>query len=270
MKTLLVPVSFSKTSINAATYAADMALTLNARLHLLFVMTMPLSVGEAPLSESFLKEMESSYLEEMEDLKTKLARQTQEKIEISTTLDWGNVEEKIESACKEIRPFLVIMGISPRTVQHVLIGSRTLQAIGRLRYPILAIPDDSRFREIRKIGLACDLSHIESIPVNFFRELSEVFKASLEIIYITKDNRSWGLVKEQTALLLNRKLNGIAASLHLIRESSVEEGISKFQENHPVDLLLLLPKWHDFFEFHSSHTRKMAVRSRIPILSLHA
>jgi nucleotide-binding universal stress UspA family protein len=41
--------------------------------------------------------------------------------------------------------------------------------------------------------------------------------------------------------------------------------------NHPIDMLIMLPKKHSFFAslFHKSQSKEMAYHSHIPLLALH-
>ena len=48
MKTIIVATDFSSTALNAANYAADMALAINADLLLLYVYQLPVSYSEVP------------------------------------------------------------------------------------------------------------------------------------------------------------------------------------------------------------------------------
>jgi nucleotide-binding universal stress UspA family protein len=269
MKTILVPVSFSRNSINAASYAVSLAADIGAKLDLLYVMRMPLSVGEAPLSETFLEEMEKSYREEMENLKQKLTRQTNGSVDISAIMEWGIVEQKIENYCLHHNPFLVVMGISSSTLRLSLLGSNTLFAIGRLLQPLLVIPEEASYHAIRRIGLACDLSHLDSIPVEYFRTLQGLFHARLDIIHINRTKDQDSTLQEEALRLLRAKLNGLPSVFYLIDGANVEEGIIRYLKDHPLDMLLLLPQRHQFFEFHSSHAKKIAARSNVPILSIH-
>ena len=48
MKTIIAPTDFSPISLNAVNYAADMAVSINADLSLLYVCLLPITYGEAP------------------------------------------------------------------------------------------------------------------------------------------------------------------------------------------------------------------------------
>jgi len=269
MKPLLVPTNFSSGSVNAANYAADMALALNTDLYLLHVLQLPVSASEVPLTEDVYEDMQQQGEEGLNSLKADLEKRTGGKINISTILETGSVEHHLEEFCNRRNPFAVIMGIGKNGAERFMFGSNALFAIQHLRYPLLVIPDEVSFHAIKKIVLACDLTDSnESLPIGYLKELQLVFHASFDVLNINtkkindiKSNHEFASLKDM--------LRDLYPTYYFNIANSVEEGINKFLDENDADLLLLIPKRHGIFEFHRSHTKKMALKSPVPVMSIH-
>lgn len=269
MKTLLVPTNFSASSINAARYAVDMALAINAGLHLLHVTELPAGNAEIPLTEEIYNEMKETSEEGLEKLKADLEKQAKGKINIFTSLEIGSIEHQLEECCKKQKPFAVIMGMKKDSSERFLFGSNALFAAKHLHYPLLVIPDGTVFHSINKIVLACDLTNPnENIPVEYLKELRNIFHAVLNVI--TVNTKKIELLESSTEFAsLSNLLRELYPNYYFNIANSVEDGINKFLAENSADLLLLMPKQHSFFEFHKSHTKKMLLNANIPVMAIH-
>jgi nucleotide-binding universal stress UspA family protein len=269
MKSLIVPTNFSASSVNAAKYAAGMALMINADLYLVHVLQLPVSNAEVPLTEDIFDEMQQSGEQELQNLKLELQEQTQGKINITALLEVGSVEHQLEEFCKRKQPFAVVMGIRKNATERFLFGSNALFAIRHLQYPLLIIPEGTSFHSIQKIVLACDLTDCErTIPVEYLKELQHVFHASLDVLNVNA--KKIGQLKSSTEFAsLKELLRDLYPTYYFTIGNTVEEGIDKFLEENNADLLLLLPKRHGIFEFHKSHSKKMALNAALPIMTIH-
>ncbi len=269
MKPLIVPTNFSASSVNAAKYAAGMALMMNADLHLIHVMQLPVSNAEVPLTEAIFNEMQQSGEDELENLRQELKKITEGAINIFTKLDVGSIENQLEEFCKRKDPFAVVMGLKKNATDRFLFGSNALFAIKHLPYPLLIIPDGTVFHSIKKIVLACDLTDCDkTIPVGYLKELQNVFHASFDVLNVNTKQISQ-LKSGNEFASLKDLLHDLYPTYHFNIGNTVEEGVNNFLEENNADLLLLLPKRHGMFEFHKSHTKKMALNAELPVMTIH-
>lgn len=269
MKPLIVPTDFSASSLNAAKYAAGMALMMNADLYLIHVLQLPVSNAEVPLTEDIFDEMQQFGEQELQNLKLELQKQTEGRINITTRLEMGSVQHQLEEICNRKNPFAVVMGIKDSPTKRLLFGSNALFAMKHLHYPLLIIPEGTTFHSIQKIVLACDLTDCnKTIPVDYLKELQHVFNASLDVLNV--NTKKIEQLKSSTEFApLKDLLHDLYPTYHFNIGNTVEEGINKFLEESNADLLLLLPKKHGMFEFHKSHTKKMALNAGLPIMTIH-
>ena len=69
MKKIIVPTDFSPAALNAVNYAADMALAINARVHLLHIYQIPISVSETPLVFVSVEELKDNAEKKLAQMK---------------------------------------------------------------------------------------------------------------------------------------------------------------------------------------------------------
>jgi hypothetical protein len=101
-------------------------------------------------------------------------------------------------------------------------------------------------------------------------DLSEKFNSQIYILNVQKSDYSMS-----TAEAIGKMKTGVAFSnlnhqFHTINESNVEEGINKFIEKNPTDILAMVAHRHNLFErmFGKVHTKEMSYQTKIPLLVL--
>lgn len=272
MRSIVVPVNFTDNAANAARYAADIALTIGADLHLIYVFQIPASVSQVPLPDAVFDAMRDDGNDLLNNLKADLIERTAGRLTITTELGIGNTEAKIESYCKQLKPFLVVMGASGHTLENVITGSATVRAIRHLPYPVLVIPVNARFRAISRIAVACDKEDIDSgIPDNitFLKELSDLLKARLIVVHVLTNAQESAAEAVEEYNVWKKDVAGLQPEIHFVRRPHVEEGINDYLGSHEADWLMVFPKTHSVLEFHKSSTKRIVETCAVPVMSLH-
>lgn len=257
MRSIVVPVNFAPNAVNAARYAADIALATGADLHLIYVFQIPASVAVVPLPDSVFETMRDSGYELLNNLQTELTKRTAGKVRVTTNLEIGATEARIESYCKEEKPFLVVMGASAHT---------------NLPYPVLVIPVDAKFHSISKIVVACDKEDIDSgMPDNmaFLKELSGLLKARLEVVHVLTNGEESAAEAIEEYNVWKKDVEAFNPEIHFVRRPKVEDGINDYLAGHEADWLMVFPKRHSVLEFHLSQTKMIVRACAVPIISLH-
>jgi nucleotide-binding universal stress UspA family protein len=272
MRSIVVPVSFSANSANAARYAADMAVVIGADIHLIYVFQIPVSVSVVPMPESVFKELRDSGVEMLAGLQTELAIRTSGKVAITTAMETGVVEKKIETYCKDKKPLLVVMGATGELLQNDLSGSTVVRETRRLPYPILVVPQAAKFHAVAKIVVACDKEDIDSgMPgtLPFLKELSELLGARLEVLHVLTDGEESAAEAIEEYNVWKKEVTAFNPEIHFIRRPKVEEGISDYLEGHGADWVMVFPKSHPVLEFHRSRSKQVIRHCVAPVMSVH-
>ena len=274
MKPIVAPTDFSAVSLNAVNYAADMASMLGVNLNLLHVIEVPVPVIEMPVPGVDLTELEQDAASTFDRLKEKLLARTGGRITIHSAIKLGNVLTQIISYCTSVKPRAVIMGAEKTSaLERALFGGRTVESLKQLEWPLIIVPPNAVFRNIRKIGFACDFREVvDSVRVKEIRELVGQFKSELHIIHIHEgggDSYSAEMIEESG--FLQEMLGDLNPKYHFINEPEIEKGITDFAETNNLDLLIIIPKWHSLLSkiFQHRHSRKLVLHTHVPVMAIH-
>jgi nucleotide-binding universal stress UspA family protein len=270
MKTILAATDFSNVSVNAVNYAADLSVAVNARLVLFHVFHIPLTMSDVAMPEPVFEEMTDDINQNLEKLNKALMQRTKGKIPIAIDVEFGTAEYRLSEYCKNENPFAVVMGLESSTsLERFFMGSKTSFAISSLTCPVLIVPDHAAFAPIEKVGLACDLRNVKSLPFEKIIEWLTIFKPGLEIIHVSKTEQIKPGETNELISLYN-KLNKFRPAFHYVAGENIQEKIDQITKVHRLDLLIVVPKKHGIDEiFNRKHARRIAAAQHIPVLSVH-
>ncbi|PWU01885.1 MAG: hypothetical protein C5B52_06360 [Bacteroidetes bacterium] len=274
MKILVVPTDFSPVSINAMNYAVNMADAIGANIMLVHIFQIPVSFNtDIYIPTISPDELQKINDERIQELKQKIEQTGSGKIKVYAEAKMGEIVDELNAICKSINPFAIVMGTKGQSaVERLFLGSATLSAIRHLHAPIIVVPPGAEFKQIKKIGLACDFKQVvDTTPVSEIKELVQLFNAELEVLNVDYKKKNSDSEKSEQSLLLDTLLEGTNPKYYFINNAVVEDGINEFAESNAIDLLMVIPKKHRLLDglFQKSHTSQLAFHSHIPIISIH-
>lgn len=270
MKTVILATDFSPSALNAANYAADLATSLEGELLLMHTNHLFESHAEMP-SPATQSELERDANAGIQELKNNLKRKYGN-LNIKTKVGSGPLIKELKHLTEEIKPYCVVMGSQGASVaDYRIFGSQTVQVMKQASWPVIAVPNGTRFKTFKKIGIACDLKNgIDHIPADYIKNLVHDFNASLHILNSTDEpDKQSEIIQEASALM--DLLSPVNHEFHFINNSDNDKGIIDFTEENNVDLLIVLPKKHTLFDklTHKSHTQQIALQLQVPVMALH-
>jgi nucleotide-binding universal stress UspA family protein len=276
MKTIIVPTDFSPVAMNALNYALDMAKSIEANIILLNTYQAPVAYSDAPVSPVTtisLDDIRRSSEERLADLQQDVARITGGTRKVYIEAKLGNTVDVLEEMCSSVRPFAVVMGSHGSTgVERLIMGSTTLSVIRHLRYPVIVVPSGTTYKEIRKVGLACDFKDVmETIPAEYIRNIVNEFNAELHVLNINPDGENYDEDTPLESAWLDSLLVDIKPNYYFLKRDDIVEGINEFSEKHNLDVVIVIPKKHNLLEkiFHKSRSKELVKNAHIPIVSIH-
>jgi len=274
MKKLLVPTDFSDTSKNAATFAAKMAADVqNAKIILIHVSDKITGGSDgSPLTEDD-DDRRVILTQALSQLKDELLAVAQVPIEF--VMEKGT--SLVETLTRYVRHQaidMVIMGITGATrLEQIFMGSNTLEMAKESACPVLIVPPDATYRKIKNVVLASDFKEVDTtIPVAPLKATLDLFKPSLHIVNVDSEHYV-ELTDEYKAerAKLETMLKNYAPEFYFIRQYDFFDAISQFVEDRNIDLIVIVPKDRSFLSglFKTSHTKKLAYHSHVPIVAIH-
>ncbi|MEZ5046758.1 MAG: universal stress protein [Chitinophagaceae bacterium] len=274
MNSILLPTDFSNMADNALDYAISFAKDYTFDIHLLHTIMLG-TIGVAANSIYVEDSTEHLELKAQEKMNEKIAALQSKYPEINfhSSIKFGTVFNSLEELCNEVKPILVIMGISgDGSTIDKMIGSNAIHAMKFLNCPVLIIPKKGQYHTIQKIGLACDLKNVlNAIPIAPLKAFSKLFNANVEVLHIDYHNKNF---TSQTPVELKNAEElfiDIPHTFHFIEDKDTQHAIDQFIDSEQIDMMITIPKKYSFFEqlFHKSASKEMAYHTHIPLLALH-
>ncbi len=260
MTTVIVPVDFSETSLNAAKYAGGF---LKGHYGATLILYNSYAKGEDA----------DAITQQLNDLKQDLYENYHLNIDVLAHEE-SDFVVGLEKAARHRRADLVIMGITGKSaLKQVLFGSNTLKMAETKACPVLIVPEQAIFSGMENVLLTSDfkdtLNTTPSVPI---KEVLSVFNPKLHVINVDKDHYiSLSEKYEKEKGDLQKLFAEFNPEFYFMRLFDVSDALDLFVKDWNIDLIISVKKNYTFLDriFKTSHTKKMSFHSNIPILVMH-
>jgi len=274
MKKFLVPTDFSDTAKNAARYAVEMAALDPDALIILYNVYDRIAPGS---DGSLLTETDDDRKRILSDALAQLEIELHEisSVKIQYIAEEGNsLIENIERYVRHNGIDIVIMGITGATrLEQIFFGSNALNMAREAVCPVIIVPPNARFSKIKNVLFASDFKNVKTTtPVAHIQLVLDIFKPNLHIVNVDsehyvelteeyKSERAW----------LEKRFADYHPQFYFIRMFDFLDAINSFTADHQIDLILTVPRKHSFLKglYKTSHTKKLAYHSHIPVVAIH-
>jgi nucleotide-binding universal stress UspA family protein len=260
MKTVIVPVDFSETSLHAAIYAVQL-LAEHVGVTMILYHTYHKDSEKASAEES-LKEIRKKMLEHQFAI-----------IELLNEKE----EDFVSSLERKVRQYngdLVIMGITGRSaLGKVFVGSNTLKFAEKKVCPVLIVPEHAAYRQLKNVMLASDFKDTaHTTPAGTIKGFLRNFAPKLHIVNVDPNHyislsESYEKEKQQ----LDEMFSDLNPEFYFMRLYDIDDAISLFAEEKEIDLIISIQRNHSFRDklFKRSRTKSLSYHSNVPILVVH-
>lgn len=260
MHRIIIPIDFSETSLNAARYAAKMLAGKEDAVAVLY--------------NNY--ESEDDYdvvIGYQESLKKEFKKYGVINVEYENEMG-GDLIENIARLAHSIRATMIVMGITGKSeVRQAMFGSNTLKLVDRNLLPVMIIPPDAVYKGINNVALASDFKDVEStVPAELITGALQLFNPMLHIVNVSKEHyvsltEEIELSKESFKIMFSN----FKTEFYFITRNDFYEALDSFIKDYNIDVLLTIPKHQSnaISLFKSTHTKRLAYHSKIPILAAH-
>lgn len=267
MNTIIIPTDFSSVAENAMHYGANLARHINARILLVHIYQIPVTMTDMPVAMISAEELKANSDEMLQKAKEEL-QANYPGLDVTIENRLGDVNDELNNFINEVNPFAFVTGTDDVSgFERVLFGNTTLSLMRHTSTPVIAVPSGYKYFAATKITLASDLQFSDKFPAGKIIELVQQLGAQLHVVHISgKDEDN----AEQLANNLLQKLQPLQPTYTTIYNDNVNEGLFQYLETTPTDLLMLLPHEHNFIErlFFKLHTEDIAVKSPVPVITI--
>lgn len=242
IKNILVPTDFSKCAMNAAKVAATIAKKLNAKLHFIHVIEVPVvtyDVGmvnfESLPQAMFMKDIANKNMTQLlgEDFLSGLA--------VSWSLEYDAIYKRINQRVEKEKIDLIVMGSHGASgINELILGSNAEKVTRYATCPVLTIKKEHDNFDIKNIVLASNFYRESKIVFKGFKEFMNLFNAKLHLVkVITPSNfestpRSKKVMSDfvEAHHLENHTLN-------IYNYENEEDGIMTFSDEINADMIVI-------------------------------
>ena len=270
MKTFLVPVDFSATSVNAAEYAVALSKEIPGVEIILYNVYNHISFPSLTEKEDGSRKTVTE--RELKRLKRKLGGSDAQNISYES--EEGSFIESLDKYVLSNHVDMVIMGITGSSrIKQVFMGTNTLNVIRHINTPVMIIPPKAEFNGIKNVLFTSDFKDVSrSTPFESLRKILDVFKPNLNVLNVDSEHYielTDEFKIERTAM--EEKLNTYNPEFAFLRAYDFLDGINSFVEAKEIDAIITVPRKHGFLSqlFKTSHTKKLAYHSHVPIIAIH-
>lgn len=274
MEAILLPTDFSATANNAAMYALHLAKQMGIERMVLYhsyeipVTIDPIAPGVQMLDIDTLKETSEKSLADFAFHLKPFA----DNITLETVNEYGSLSEGLDEVCQKAGAGLVVMGISGASkLEEKLLGSMSVSVGKHSRTPVIIVPHDATFTEVRSVMLASDFNMAdETLPVKRIQSFVERVHAKLFVFHLEEKEplaTPSAIMGEDFAV--HSALAPLSPSYHFAHNDNFIEAVNDFVAENHIDLVMSVPKEHGFFArlfSGESHTKMLAFHSRVPVM----
>jgi nucleotide-binding universal stress UspA family protein len=274
MKKFLVPTDFSETSKNAAKYAAQMADKIPGAKVILINVSDKFTAGSdgSPLTETKKdrRTILGQALAHMGDELRSVAN-----VEIEYVIEEGSsLVETLERFVRHQGINMIVMGITGASrLEQLFIGSNTLDMVDAGVCPVMIVPPNAKYNPIKNVLFASDFKEVDTtVPAEPVKSVLDLFGASLHIVNVDSEHYV-EITDEYKAqrVKLEKILGSYQPEFYFIRQYDFLDAVSQFTHDKNIDVIVTVPKEHAFLSglFKTSHTKKLAYHSHVPIIAIH-
>lgn len=270
MAHVLIPTDFSTNALNAALYAIQLHGAEGNVFTVLNAYMLPRGAASTmwSIDDLLAKEAREGVDAFVEKLKGEHPEAA--KAEIRTACEHGDLPLVVSRfAQDEDAPELVVMGTQGASgLKEVLMGSNTADVIKHGGLPVLAVPQDARYRTPRRIVLAEDGGPVDKATLKVLLDIARWSQAEVMIVRVVE--REDDAADPGPAALYDEVMGAIPHSHHFISGENVNTALHDMADQSDADLVVVTHRQRGLFEqlFHRSTATKLAMHTHIPMLVL--
>jgi len=276
MKKILFPTDFSKTAENAFLYALNLAHGLNAEILVLNSYEIPVisatNAGQPELLQDVYNSIELNgfeYFKKQAPILRKIAEDAgYPSVNLKFQYEEGTVPYSINTVLEKETIDIIVMGTTGKSsIENKIFGSNTVHVLNNVNIPVLTIPSECEFSEVKKIGFTTSLKDSDKVALHELINLAKPLNAKIECLHVIADDNT------MYEPILNEWITEFAplnVHFHTYVSGNLEQTVYDFIDEYEINLVCVVKRQLNFIEslFSSSLTKKLAYHSYVPVLVL--
>lgn len=166
---------------------------------------------------------------------------------------------------------LIVMGThGEATEKKLTFGSHTLQVLRYVCCPVLAIPENYKFKQLKHILFPTDfMIPYKKRELKMLCEMVSPFDAEVDVLYISKSNLL-SLRQEENQNFIKDELCESKINFMTVNSKNISKAIQNYLKEKPMDMLVMVNTRHSFLEniLFKTTIDKISLNTDIPFLAL--
>lgn len=259
---VLLPTDFSGNARLAVDYAISL-FGMDSEYTLLNLYHEPHAAATSMISlvDIAMQDSRKSLIEELDHFKTKYGSG----LKMGYLSEYGEGGREISILAGRYNQDIIIMGTKGASgLKEVLVGSVASDTLSKSEKPVMIVPA-GEWKTPSVMAAAVD-DKVDATALAKAREFADVLNAELQFLKVeAEDVVPAGGADNKPAYIEPGE------SFHQIFAEDPVSGIKEYVEAHDIDMLIMFPGHHGFLDrlFKRSNTGKVAMHSKIPLLTIH-
>jgi nucleotide-binding universal stress UspA family protein len=280
MKIIIVPTDFSENAVNAVKYAIGLSKMHYNKLIFTHVYSLPFLNPEAGMvyDQSFFEaqriQADKALREHIDKVYESMGMHRNLILSELEVVEAISLSGGIEKIHHKYNSNMVIMGTHGATgLKKFFLGSNAVDVLENIDIPVLTVPEQWQFKDIRNIAYASDFNEIDTElkqVVNF----SKAFNAAVNVIHIASDNSKTQFLENDPLLTKWQQICDYQKiNLHYMQkksDDSLQDALKMLLKETDADILVMFHQHHNFWKslFEKSTTAEIVYEWTAPVLTM--
>ena len=278
MRRILIPTDFSDNSMNAIKYGLEFFKNEKCTFHLLHVNPIPTYSAAGTSVRATTAVLEDSMIKESKTQLKKLLSTIKDISDnhnhvFSSTAVYDYFVDTVKREVEDKKIDLIIMGTKGASgLKRVTVGSNTGDVITKVKCPLLAVPENAKYKIPKEIAFPTDYQIAYDMKVlDTLISMARMSDATLRIVHISKKGEDLSEEQQENKEFLHDYLRGIDHSFHSLTGSRLEAAIQCFVESRDIEMVAMVAKNLNFFQriLFKPAVEEISYHTDIPFLVLH-
>ncbi|GAB4093424.1 universal stress protein [Flaviaesturariibacter terrae] len=258
MQPIIAATDFSAASQNALRFAARLAIFRNCPLRVIHAYTWPLTSGEPLVLPAAIESIEHGASESLAMMERELKREYPRVDAEFIKRPAADVAIELSRYCNELDPFLMVLGTHERPGADSWF-SEGLRIVRKSEVPLLMVPAGFSGTGWMRAVLAFDGAPIGPGQQTRITTLMSELHALLDVVHVRPAQA------EQPPF---PDLGPVGGEQCTVLAENVTSGLLAYLQQHPTDLMVVLPHHHSLWNrlFSHRHTPSLVSEMPLPVL----
>ncbi|REE82793.1 nucleotide-binding universal stress UspA family protein [Lutibacter oceani] len=274
METIIHATDFSKNASIALKYAHALYKKLNASLWVIHIYDA--TSMSSDLSETYFlpkKELRKKKNDTIKEHCINILGDDFEKDNIKiASIENSSVLKGIIKKAKDLNASLIVTGMQGKSAfKDFFMGNTTKQLIEKAPCAVLAIPANSRLRELKTIVYASDFEEEDISAISNLANIAKFFNAKIKIVHISSEKEKNGETEmEWFKEMVLQNVSYKNLEFAIFTSNDIFNFLKIYLEEVEADMVAMLEREKKGFTkklFHEDLVKKMEHQSTIPLLS---